>query len=82
MNILSTDQKSGPRVRIKRIGFFCLVRTDPTAPKHEGISFILFDMTTPGVDVKPILLISGYSPFCQPFFLPTFGRKGKMSLAG
>ena len=47
---------------------FCLVRTDPTAPKHEGISFILFDMTTPGVDVKPILLISGYSPFCQTFF--------------
>ena len=47
---------------------FCLVRTDPNAPKHEGISFILFDMQTPGVDVKPILLISGYSPFCQTFF--------------
>ena len=46
---------------------FCLVRTDPNAPKHEGISFILFDMTTPGVSVKPIKLISGMSPFCQTF---------------
>ena len=47
---------------------FCLVRTDPDASKHEGISFILFDMTTPGVSVKPIKLISGMSPFCQTFF--------------
>ena len=46
---------------------FCLVRTDPDAPKHEGISFILFDMETPGVTVKPIQLISGASPFCQTF---------------
>lgn len=47
---------------------FCLVRTDPNAPKHEGISFILLDMATPGVSVKPIRLISGASPFCQTFF--------------
>lgn len=47
---------------------FCLVRTDPQAPKHQGITFILFDMTTPGITVKPILLISGYSPFCETFF--------------
>ena len=46
---------------------FCLVRTDPNASKHEGISFILFDMATPGVSVKPIKLISGMSPFCQTF---------------
>ncbi len=46
---------------------FCLVRTEPDAPKHEGISFILFDMETPGVTVKPIQLISGASPFCQTF---------------
>lgn len=46
---------------------FCLVRTEPDAPKHEGISFILFDMTTPGITVKPILLISGMSPFCETF---------------
>ena len=47
---------------------FCLVRTDPTAPKHEGISFLLFDMASPGVSTQPILLISGSSPFCQTFF--------------
>ena len=47
---------------------FCLVRTDPQAPKHKGISFILFDMASPGVSTKPILLISGYSPFCETFF--------------
>ncbi len=47
---------------------FCLVRTDPSAPKHNGISFLLFDMTTPGVTTKPIQLISGESPFCETFF--------------
>src|ERR1051325_128908 len=47
---------------------FCLVRTDPAAPKHQGISFLLFDMASPGVSTKPILLISGSSPFCETFF--------------
>ncbi|HMJ93226.1 MAG TPA: acyl-CoA dehydrogenase family protein [Allosphingosinicella sp.] len=47
---------------------FCLVRTDPEAPKHKGISFILFDMASPGVSTRPILLISGNSPFCETFF--------------
>ncbi len=46
---------------------FCLVRTD-TTKKHEGISFILFDMQTPGVEARPIKLISGSSPFCETFF--------------
>jgi len=47
---------------------FCLVRTDPKAPKHEGISFLLFDMASEGVSTRPILLISGNSPFCETFF--------------
>lgn len=47
---------------------FCLVRTDPAAPKHEGISFLVFDMESPGVTVTPIQLISGISDFCQTFF--------------
>jgi acyl-CoA dehydrogenase len=46
---------------------FCLVRTS-TESKQGGISFLLFDMTTPGVSTKPILLISGNSPFCETFF--------------
>jgi len=47
---------------------FCLVRTDPDSPKHEGISFVLIDMDQPGVTTTPIKLISGSSPFCQTFF--------------
>jgi alkylation response protein AidB-like acyl-CoA dehydrogenase len=46
---------------------FCLVRTDPMAKKHEGISFILIDMDDPGVRTRPIRLISGASPFCETF---------------
>ncbi len=46
---------------------FCLVRTS-TEHKHGGISFLLFDMESPGVTTKPILLISGNSPFCETFF--------------
>ena len=46
---------------------FCLVRTDTTR-KHEGISFLVFDMKSPGVEVRPIQLISGNSPFCETFF--------------
>ena len=47
---------------------FFLVRTDTDAPKHNGITFVLFDMDQPGVMVKPIKLISGLSPFCETFF--------------
>jgi acyl-CoA dehydrogenase len=46
---------------------FLLVRTDPSAPKHDGITFILMDMASPGVSVRPIALISGASPFCETF---------------
>ncbi len=47
---------------------FILVRTDPDAPKHDGISFMLLPMDQPGVTVKPIRLISGESPFNETFF--------------
>jgi acyl-CoA dehydrogenase len=46
---------------------FLLVRTDPNAKKQHGITFVLMDMTSPGVSVKPIRLISGASPFCETF---------------
>jgi alkylation response protein AidB-like acyl-CoA dehydrogenase len=46
---------------------FCLVRTSKDS-KQGGISFVLFDMASEGVSTKPILLISGYSPFCETFF--------------
>ena len=47
---------------------FALVRTSPEAKKQEGISFLLIDMQTPGVSVRPIRLISGKSPFCETRF--------------
>ena len=45
---------------------FCLVRTNSSV-KHDGISFLLIDMDTPGVEARPIKLISGASPFCETF---------------
>ena len=54
---------------------FCLVRTDPDVPKHEGISFLLFSMHQPGVTVKPIRLISGASPFNETFFDNAIAQK-------
>ena len=47
---------------------FCLVRTDPKAKKHEGISFLLIDMRSPGVEARPIRLINDTQPFCETFF--------------
>ena len=59
---------------------FCLVRTGPQEPKHDGISFLLIDMDQPGVEVKPIKLISGKSPFCETFF--TDAKAPKSDLIG
>src|SRR5690606_4819090 len=58
---------------------FCLVRT-ATTMKREGISFVLFPMKQPGVEVRPILLINGMSPFCETFF--TDARAEKKDLVG
>ena len=54
---------------------FALVRTDPDAAKHDGISFVLLEMDQPGVTVKPIALISGSSPFCETFFDSAVARR-------
>lgn len=59
---------------------FCLVRTDNSGSKHEGISFVLFDMDQPGVSTRPIKLISGSSPFCETFF--DDARADKRNLIG
>jgi acyl-CoA dehydrogenase len=66
-HFLVNGQKIWTSYANKADWIFCLVRTDRTN-KHNGISFVLFDMATPGVSTKPILLISGYSPFCETFF--------------
>jgi alkylation response protein AidB-like acyl-CoA dehydrogenase len=56
---------------------FCLVRTD-TTKKHEGISFVLINMRQPGVEVRPIKLIAGNSPFCETFFTDARVEKNDM----
>ena len=56
---------------------FCLVRTDPTV-KHDGISFLLIDMKTPGIEVRPIQIISGQSPFSEVFFTDVKVPKGNL----
>lgn len=58
----------------------CLVRTDPTVKKHDGISFLLVPMHQPGIETRPIKLISGSSPFCETFF--TDARADKNGLLG
>ena len=56
---------------------FCLTRTS-TESKQGGISFLLLDMETPGVSTRPILLISGNSPFCETFFDDVKVPKGQV----
>jgi alkylation response protein AidB-like acyl-CoA dehydrogenase len=52
-----------------------LVRTDPKAPKHEGISFLMVDMHQKGIETRPIRLVAGASPFCETFIIDAVAPK-------
>jgi alkylation response protein AidB-like acyl-CoA dehydrogenase len=57
---------------------FTLARTDPDAPRHKGISFILVDMRQPGIEVRPIKMISGESEFNEVFYTDATAPKGEV----
>ena len=47
---------------------FCLVRTEPDAPKHGGISYLIFSMDTQGIEVRPLKTMTGHAEFKETFF--------------
>jgi acyl-CoA dehydrogenase len=77
-HFLVNGQKIWTSYADKADWIFCLVRTDPTAKKQQGISFLLIDMETPGVSTRPIVLISGKSPFCETFFDNVVAEKANL----
>ncbi len=60
---------------------FCLVRTEPDAPKHQGISYLLFPTNLPGIEIRPLILMTGERVFNEVFFtdvrVPTSSIVGK-----
>jgi alkylation response protein AidB-like acyl-CoA dehydrogenase len=57
---------------------FTLARTDSDAPRHKGISFILVDMRQPGIEVRPIKMITGESEFNEVFYTDAVAPKGEV----
>ncbi len=79
-------QKVWTSLGVQADWLFVLVRTDPDAPRHKGITFLLVDTATPGVTVRPITDIRGDVPFAEVFFedarIPVANRVGTRTAAG
>jgi alkylation response protein AidB-like acyl-CoA dehydrogenase len=57
---------------------FCYVRTDPDAPKHKGISLLIIDMDTPGIDARPLTHINRKADFAEVFFTDVVVPRGNL----
>ena len=68
----SPGRRSGPRWRSRRPGRICVARTDPDAPRHDGITYFLVDMTSPGVQVRPLREMTGDAMFNEVFLDDVF----------
>jgi acyl-CoA dehydrogenase len=73
-DIVINGQKIWTSYADKADWMFGIFRTDAGGKKQEGITFLLLDMAQPGVEVRPIKLISGASPFCETFFTDAHAR--------
>jgi len=69
---LLTGQKVWTSMAQKSDWGICLARTDPAAPKHQGITYFLVDMRSPGLDVRPLREITGDAMFNEVFFTDVF----------
>jgi len=79
-DFLISGQKIWTSTAMQAQMMFCLVRTEPKAAKHEGISYILFPMSTPGIDVRPLKTMTGQAEFNEVFF--TDVRAPKANVVG
>jgi alkylation response protein AidB-like acyl-CoA dehydrogenase len=67
-DFLINGQKIWTSTAMQADMIFCLVRTEPQAPKHAGISYLIFSMKTPGIEVRPLKTMTGHAEFNEVFF--------------